>query len=214
MRNNKVLSLTKFSILLAIEAIFCFTFLGSIPIPFTSVVATLAAIPIVITAIMLGPWAGTLMGFFAGLFSLIVWTMASSNPMALIFSPAAKLGEFSGSWLSLIVCFVPRILVGTVSGLLFKVFSKHTENKFISYGVSGLIGSFINTIGVLGLAYIFFAPTLRTILGESLEFSMFDLFQAFVVTTALANGIPEAILAFLSAALVCPPLQQIASKTE
>jgi len=61
-KKNKTLFLAQFGILLAIEAIFCFTPLGSIPMG--PIVATLAMIPVILVAILLGTKAGTLMGCF------------------------------------------------------------------------------------------------------------------------------------------------------
>ena len=89
---SKTLFLTRFSILLAIEAIFCFTPLGSLP-AIGPIVATLAAVPVVITAIMLGTAAGSAMGAFAGLFSFLVWTFTPPNPMfAFVFTPFFSFG--------------------------------------------------------------------------------------------------------------------------
>ena len=71
MTKNNTLFIVQFSILLAIEAIFCFTPLGSLP-AMGPIVATLMMVPVIITAILLGTKAGTIMGAFAGLFSFIV----------------------------------------------------------------------------------------------------------------------------------------------
>ena len=75
MKRNALIKMVQFSILLALEVIMCFTPLGSIPIG--PMVATLAMIPVILTGILLGVGAGAAMGFFAGLFSFIVWTFIS-----------------------------------------------------------------------------------------------------------------------------------------
>ena len=84
---NKILFLAQFSLLLAIEAIVCFTPLGSLP-ALGPIVATLSHIPVIITAVLLGTKAGAGMGFFFGLFSFLVWSFAPPSPaIAFVFTP-------------------------------------------------------------------------------------------------------------------------------
>lgn len=71
-KKPNTLFIAQFAILLALEAIVCFTPLGSIPIG--PLVATLAMLPVIVAGILLGTGAGAAMGFAAGLFSFIVWT--------------------------------------------------------------------------------------------------------------------------------------------
>lgn len=87
MSRKKILFLAQFALLLAIELIFCFTPLGSIPIVPGLVVATLAMVPVVITAILLGTGAGAAMGFVAGLCSFLVWSFITPAPTSFVFTP-------------------------------------------------------------------------------------------------------------------------------
>ena len=103
MKRNALIKMVQFSILLALEVIMCFTPLGSIPIG--PMVATLAMIPVILTGILLGVGAGAAMGFFAGLFSFIVWTFISPGPTAFVF----PLEIFTAT-------------VGALSSVLFPVF--------------------------------------------------------------------------------------------
>ena len=155
-KKNKTLFLAQFGILLAIEAIFCFTPLGSIPMG--PIVATLAMIPVILVAILLGTKAGTLMGAFAGLFSFIVWTFAPPSPVfAFVFTPFYSVGELSGNFGSVLICFLPRILVGTVAGLSYKALSKRfPEKDILCFSLSAILGSITNTVGVLGGIWLFF----------------------------------------------------------
>ena len=85
--SKNTLRLAQFALLLAIEAIVCFTPLGSLP-AVGPIVATLGMVPVIITAVVLGTGAGTLMGAFAGLFSFIVWSFFPPNPLtAFVFTP-------------------------------------------------------------------------------------------------------------------------------
>lgn len=204
MKNKKIFIMTQFAILLAIEALFCFTPLGSLPIG--PIVATLALIPVVITAILLGPKLGTVMGFITGAFSLIVWTFMPPNPAtAFAFSPFYSLGEFKGNFGSLLICFVPRILAGTVTGLVNKAMLKRNPKKeVLSYTVSAVAGSLLHTFGVLGGIILFFSGQYETVFGEAI--------LVLAGTTVLTNGIPEAIIAALAAAAICKPLNSLNKK--
>lgn len=198
---KKTTFLVQFALLLAIEAVFCFTPLGSIPIP--PLVATLAAVPVIITAIVMGPGAGALMGLAAGTFSFIVWTFMPPSPLAFVFTPFYSIGDFSGNFWSLVICFVPRILIGIVAGVCYKSFSKAFRKKAPALFLSGALGSLTNTFGVLGGIYIFFGRDYAAILDKS-----YELLLGILGMTVLTNGVMEAIIGAIAAAAICPPLQK------
>jgi uncharacterized membrane protein len=200
---RKTVTLTQFAMLLAIEALVCFTPLGSLP-AVGPIVATLGMIPVIITAILLGAGAGACMGAFAGLFSFLVWTFAPPNPlMAFVFTPFYMLGATHGNVWSLVICFVPRILVGVVAGACFKLFTRLNWKSGVVYGLSGVLGSLVNTLGVLGGIYVFFGHSYATVLGKG-----FDLLLGLIGLTILTNGIPEAIIGGVAAYAVCRPLRR------
>jgi len=210
---KKILFLVQFAILLALEAIICFTpILGSIP--FTPVVvATTAMLPVIITSLLLGTAAGTLMGFFAGLFSLIVWTFTPPNPaIAFLFSPFYSLGEIQGNFFSILICFVPRILIGTFSGLIFaalkNIMSKNKITEMILYAICGIAGSLANTVFVLAGWYLFFAKEIAQMFAWELS----AVFNGAIVFTFVTNGIPELIISAVVAVGVCMPLKRILTK--
>lgn len=198
-----VLFLVQFALLLALEAIFCFTPLGSIPIG--PLVATLAMLPVIVTGILLGPLAGSAMGAAAGLFSFLVWTFMAPNPItAFVFTPAYPPGNF---W-SLVICFLPRILTGTVAGLSFRLLS-HLTNRFrfkngLVYGLSGVLGSMTNTLLVMLGIYLFFGKEYAASLGMS-----FQLLLGAIGTTIATNGVLEAAVSALVSYGVCFPLNKI-----
>ena len=147
---KNVLLMVQLSILIAIEAVVCFTPLGSLPIG--PMVATLSHIPVIIAAILLGVKGGALLGFSFGLFSFLVWTFMPPNPvLAFVWTPAyAVPGSSSGSVWSLILCFLPRILLGIVVALLVRGFKKFNKNGFIAYPLAAILGSLLHTVLVLG----------------------------------------------------------------
>ncbi|MGI6201484.1 MAG: ECF transporter S component [Christensenellales bacterium] len=209
--HQKVQLLVQFSMLLAIEALMCFVpWLGSIPLgPIT---ATLAMIPVVITGILLGPGLGSLMGLFAGFFSFIIWTFMTPNPaMAFCFTPFYSLGPAQGNGWSLVICFVPRILVGTVAGLCFQLFNKllakAKARSVISSFIGGFLGSMVNTVGVVLGMYFFFGWAYISIL-ETTEALVFGALWAAIGPAGLA----EAIIAGIASMAVCPPIRRFVLK--
>mgnify|MGYP000000507061 FL=1 len=205
MKNNqKILHLAQFSILLAIEAIVCFTPLGSLPVG--PLVATLAHIPVLITAVCMGTAAGSLMGFFCGLFSFIWWTL---NPgvMGFVFTPFYAPGNF---W-SLVICFVPRILIGTLAGLVFSAFRKVAEKNPVAdvarYVVAGIVGTLANTVLVLGGIYLFFGKPYAEANGVA-----FEALLGILCTVVLTNGILEVILGALCTLAVGKAVNRLATR--
>jgi len=204
--HKKILFMTQFSILLAIEALFCFTPLGSLP-ALGPIVATVAIVPVVITAILLGPGAGTAMGAFAGLFSFIVWSFMpppQSAFMAFVFTPFYSVGEYSGNFWSLVICFVPRILSGTVAAYVFKGMRRmRAQRENLAFLLAGALGSLVNTFGVTLGIFFFFGRSYAAAIGIG-----YDLLLGIIVTTIVTSGIPEAVINALAALFVCRPIHR------
>lgn len=208
---KKILTLVQFSLLLAIEAIFCFTPLGSLP-ALGPIVATLMSVPVVVTAILMGVGAGAAMGAFSGLFSFIVWTFAPPLPIiAFLFTPAYSFGEVRGNFFSLVICFVPRILVGVVAALVYKVIAaarkKQGKSEIIAYAIGGAAGSLTTTIGVLGGVYLFF--------GEAYAGAIATAYNVILLVLGgqvLTSGVPEAVICALVCVAVCGPVKKIMNR--
>ena len=210
--SKKTRSMVQFSILLAIEAIFCFTPLGSLP-AIGPIVATMAIVPVVLTAVLMGTGMGTLMGFFAGLFSFLVWTFSPPNPLiAFVFTPFYSLGSLSGNYWSLFICFVPRILSGTFAGLSYKALAKlfpdGGKGNAISYCSGGAIGSLTNTFLVMGSIYLFFGTDYSNALGIG-----YELLLGIIGATILTSGIPEAVLNAVAAYFICRAVKKAMAHT-
>jgi uncharacterized membrane protein len=204
--SKKTIRLAQFAMLLAIEAVVCFTPLGSLP-AIGPVVATLGMIPVIITAIVMGTGAGSLMGAFAGLFSFIVWTFMPPNPLfAFVFTPLYSVGSAKGNFWSLVICFVPRILVGTVTGLCLKLFTNLHWKPAAAYAVSGVLGSLANTLLVVGGIYLFFGSSYASALGQNL-----GTLPAVLGLMILTNGLPEAVLGGASAYAIGYPVRKHAA---
>ncbi|WP_100065470.1 ECF transporter S component [Miniphocaeibacter massiliensis] len=121
--------------------------LGYIPLGIVKV--TTLPIPTIIGAIIGGPLVGGFVGLVFGLFSLFQNLTAPTLLSFMFHNP--------------LVSVLPRILIGIVSGYLYK-FLKDTKIKnLISLSICGAVGAIVNTVGVLGIAYIFFADKISNL---------------------------------------------------
>ena len=189
MKLNKYL---KVCFMIVILLIFCFTPLGSVPIG--PIVATTAMVPVIISSLTFGKRIGMIMGFMFGLFSFIYWTfIMPAFPTAFLFTPFAESASYKGNFGSIIICFLPRILIGLTPAIMSDV-----SNKSIMGDIFGsIVGSLTNTGLVIILIFVFFGNNNPVIAGKGI--------LAVLSATVITNGIPEAIIC----AIVCPPVAKI-----
>ena len=204
---TKILLLTQFSILLAIELIVCFTPLGTIPITGT-LSATLSHVPVIITALTMGLKAGTGMGFSFGMCSFIYWSFVAPGLFSFIYTPFYSVGEFKGNFWSLVICFVPRILIGVVAGLIAELFAKTKVPQTISFGLAGLFASLTNTLLVLGGVWLFFGNEYFSLVDDGSGKTL----PIILGMTILTNGIPEAIIGALAGSVIALPVKKATEK--
>ena len=160
----------------AISVVLGMTPLGFIPVGPTN--ATIMHIPVIIGAIVEGPIVGMLVGLIFGIFSLIR-SITAPTPISFVF------------WNPL-VSILPRILIGLASYYIYKFFSKTTKNEAVSFGITGALGTLVNTLGVLGMVYALYAEKFVSALGLSGQ-------NAFKVISGIGitNGLPEMFVAML-----------------
>ena len=160
----------------AISVVLGMTPLGFIPVGPTN--ATIMHIPVIIGAIVEGPIVGMLVGLIFGIFSLIR-SITAPTPISFVF------------WNPL-VSILPRILIGLASYYIYKFFSKTTKNEAVSIGITGALGTLVNTLGVLGMVYSLYAEKFVSALGLSGQ-------NAFKVISGIGitNGLPEMFVAML-----------------
>ncbi|MBO8434850.1 MAG: ECF transporter S component [Tyzzerella sp.] len=196
---KKTLELVQLALFIAIILIMAFTpFLGYIPLFVTRI--TILHIPVIIGSIIMGYKNGAILGFIFGLTSLINNTI---NPTAtsFVFSPFYSIGEAHGNLLSLVVCFVPRILVGVVPYFVYKLLSRKDRGSTVALVSSGIVGSLINTILVMGFIYLFFADSYS--LANNISSTALYIFIIGIIGT---NGIPEAIVSAIVTTAICKVL--------
>lgn len=194
MNKTKTQNMTIFAMLLAIEIILVMTPLGYLPIGVLSI--TTMHIPVIIAGILLGKKEGAALGFVFGLTSMIEATL-EPGITSFCFSPFITIGGISGNYSSILIAFVPRILLGYVSGLVYEKMMYKCNNK-TTIIMASLAGTLTNTILVLSGIYIFFGQAYASVLGIAYE----TLIGALLMVVA-SNGVIEAIVASVVSVLVC-----------
>ena len=198
MKSKKTQYMTSMALFLAIEIILVVTPLGYIPIGPLN--ATTMHIPVIIAGIVLGKKAGAELGFVFGLTSLIKATI-QPGITSFCFSPFVTIGTMSGNYKSLLIAFVPRILLGYLAGLVFEIM-KNRENLGVVVGA--LTGAITNTVLVLSGIYIFFGEAYASAVG--VQYSTLVTVLLGVVST---NGILEAVLGAIVSLAIYKALKPI-----
>lgn len=150
---SKVRKLVFIAMLSAIVLLMATTPLGYLRLGPVSI--TFLAIPVVVAGIVLGPVEGTIVGLIFG---------ATSFAQCFGADPLGTSLFAVNPFLTGVMCFLPRLLIGLFSGLSFRFFSniiRNTNTRYISasYVASSLVGSFTNSIFFIGLMLLFFWNT-------------------------------------------------------
>lgn len=189
--NASTVRLTQLSLLAAIEVLLSFTPLGFIPLPAISI--TTLHIPVIIGAIILGPKDGGILGFVMGVCSLLRTTFAPSGVTAILISPFTS----GAPVLSIIMVFVPRILIGVAAGYTYIALKKRHTATALSVGIAAAAGTLTNSVLFLGMMSIFF--------------SSFPLINVLSIIVGV-NCISEIIAAIVISIGVCLPLLKYMKK--
>ena len=94
----------------------------------------LVHIPVIIASLLMGPKKGGDLGFLFGLTSFINNTM-NPTPTSFVFTPFYSIAGVSGGWGSVIICFLPRILVGIIPYYVYKLIIRFSNEKTKKTGV-------------------------------------------------------------------------------
>ena len=184
--------LTQLALLTALMLVMANTFLGYIRVGLLTM--SLMTVPLAIGAMLCGPAAGAWLGFVFGMTSFLSNTF-TPNITSFVFSPFYSLGDTQGNALSLVICFVPRILVGIIPYFVFYGLEKILRGKRpLALGCAGFVGSMMNTLLVMGMIFLFFGKEY----AAAKEFP-FEALLGTIATVIFTNGIAEAAVA----AFVC-----------
>ncbi len=196
MQKKDLRRMVQIALLAAIMMVMSVTPLGYIPLPFMK--ATIMHIPVIIGACLLGPRVGAGLGALFGVTSVVMATI-NPNITSFVFTPFYSFNEqFHGSIWSIVVAMLPRILIGVVSGYVFILVKKVIKNDTVSLMLAGVSGAMTNTIGVMGLIYIFFGEQYAIAGGKDPQ-----LLLGIIIGIIATNGVMEAIIAAILTAAVC-----------
>lgn len=148
MRDEKVLRMVQMTILIAIVLLMSFTPLGFLRTAGLEV--SLLTIPVVIGAMVLGPVTGAVLGAVFGLVSF--WQcfgMSQFGVMLISINP----------FFTFLVCVPTRILMGWLTGVIFRAVYRVDKTKTVSYFIGGLVGAFLNSLFFMGMLVLLFWNT-------------------------------------------------------
>jgi len=183
---------------LVLLALFCaiIILMGTTPLGFMNIgviAITFLVIPVAIGAIMLGPRGGAILGAVFGLGSF-------ASCFGFIFRPdpfgAILLGI--SPVLTFIICFVPRVLVGWLTGLIFVLLAKKIRRggKTLSCIIASICCPLLNTITFVGLLMILFGRN-EEVLG------VFGVASAWGIISVIAlNAVVELAVTFVVSAAI------------
>ncbi len=139
-KTHKMVQLAIFSAIIVV--------LSFIAIKFGAIEITLVPIPVAIGAIMLGKKYGAFLGGVFGIISFIqCFGYSAFGAFLLQINPI----------FTLIVCLVPRVCAGFLSGLIFELLKKIDKTKVMSFALASLASALFNTlIFVGGMVLLFF----------------------------------------------------------
>lgn len=155
---NKKASIFKIALLgmfLAIMGVMNFTPLGYITTGLFSI--TLMTIPVALGSVCTGITGGVILGFAFGLTSFL-----QAFGIGFMIDPSASTLFNTDPLAYTLTCFVPRIIVGFVSALIFRAFEKVGKTNLLSFILSAVSVPILNTL----LFMTFYAVLYKnTILG-------------------------------------------------
>ena len=179
--------MVELALMIAIIIIMSLTPLGYIRTPGLSI--TLLTVPVAVGAVLLGPTGGAICGLAFGITSFMqCFGMGAFGTMLFSINPLG----------TAVVCIVPRLLEGWITGLIFKAVRGKMKNG--AYLVASLACPLLNTLFFMSALVLIFYHTdyiqgFVTSLGVSNPFT-------FVVAFVGVQGLIEAIVCFILAGAI------------
>ncbi|NMM61581.1 ECF transporter S component [Clostridium sp. P21] len=170
----KTRQVTIIGMLSAVTIILGATGLGFIPIP--PFKTTIMHIPVIIGGIVEGPVVGAFIGLMFGIFS-IIQAINTPTPVSFIF-------------INPLIAILPRMLIGVTSYYVYKLLCKKSKSFGIICGT--VVGSFTNTLGVLGLIYVIYINAYANALHISYKTAVNSLL-ALVLNGFISAGMAVAV---------------------
>lgn len=193
MKNAKTQTLTRVALLCALLLLMSFTPLGYMPIgPFA---VTFLTIPVIVGAVTSGPAVGAFLGLIFGLTS---FANAFSSAMGGVLLNINPIYTF-------ILCVVPRVLEGLLSGYIYKLLNRSGKDNPISVIIGSMSCPVLNTVLYMSALVLLFGNTeyilnLRggqNILMFVVSFVGLQAVVEALVCTVIGSAVSIALLKFL-----------------
>ena len=177
-RTKEMVRISLFSAIIILQS--WIPFLGNITIPLYPLAITFIHVTVIVATLYLGTKAGVIVGGVWGINSLIRAYVMPTSPMYLfVFN-------------SPFVTILPRLLTPLIVGFISNYILKKITSERVNAMTSGVLGSLLNTVLVLGAIVVFRRNEYLSIQDASME-TLWTILGGIV----LANGVPEMILAGL-----------------
>jgi uncharacterized membrane protein len=197
------MKMVQLALFIAIIFLMAFTPIGYIKTPGFQI--TLLVIPVTVGAIILGPGSGAILGGAFGVTSFI--QCFGLDPFGAFLLGISPVG-------TLILCLVPRILMGWLSGIIFLKLRKINKFKNLSYAVSSLSGPILNTVLFMGTFVVFLNVTDSfQALVEKFGFEAGNI-MALVITLAGVNSLIEALVCLILGTAIAKALDSFRKKSD
>ena len=186
-RKNDTRYLTSVALMAAIVILLANTPLGMIHLPVIK--ATTVHIPVILGAVLLGPWAGAFLGGVFGICSLISNTTAPTL-LSFAFSPFMSMTGLGGALKAVWISVGCRIMIGVCVGWLWILLKRCRVNPTLALPITCFAGSMVNTMFVMGSIYLLLAREYAQVKNVAV-----DAVWGLIMVTITGSGIPEAIAA-------------------
>lgn len=176
--------MAQLAILTALIFLLAFTPIGFLRVGFVEI--TFLMIPAAIGAISMGPLAGAILGGIFGLASFLQCFGLSQFGVALLaINPIY----------TFILCMIPRILMGWLSGLIFKGVRKADKTSYLSYAVASISAPIINTVLFMTFLIALFGKT-DYIMSFRGDYNIIKFAVLFVGINGLVEALVCAVVGF------------------
>lgn len=172
-KKTNVRKLVIVGVLSGVSIMLSLTPLGYIPIGPLNL--TIMHIPVIIGAIIEGPLVGMMIGFMFGMMSLVRAFVAPTVISFVLMNP--------------LISVLPRVIMGIATYYVYTIINKMISKEKVSLAITGVVGSLMNTIGVLGSIYLLYGQKYVEAIGKTGSAGKI------IGMIAVTNGLPEAILA-------------------
>lgn len=197
--NVRTLKMVQLALFTAIILLLAFTPIGFIKLP-VGLSVTVVGVPVIIGAITLGPAAGAILGAIFGLSSFA--QAFGLEPFGTLLFSINPIGTF-------ITTMIPRILMGWLTGLIFQGLKRVDKTNLVSYLITSLAGSLLNTVLFMTSLMIFFY--------NKTEFQEIDFIKglnasnAFLLIIAMVgfNAVAEMIVSGILGTAIAKPIDKL-----